>query len=180
MEPTDKVLVEYQMAQNSAEHHNNLMWTLIVSGIGFSLFIIYKTHLENNSNFLLNVLLLFIGAFTLFYFSHIVESSNEKKCFKYSVCKLIEEKYNFIGQNLKVSSLPISKTKIFNFSNFGMGTFRLMKILMFVFYLLEGFLITIKAIVAGENIFLFSVIFTLILLLCVASIIVEIYYSKVN
>ena len=48
------------------------------------------------------------GAFSLFYFSFLIESANEKKFHKYSVCKTIEKEYGFKGQNLGVENLYLS------------------------------------------------------------------------
>jgi hypothetical protein len=119
-------LIEYQKAQDSAEHHNNIMWTLINVGIGFSLTILYLAY--TNLEILIKLILLFIGSFALFYFSFIIESSNEMKNKKYDICKQIEKEHNFIGQNNSIENLKISKMID------GMKIFRLMKATLWILY----------------------------------------------
>jgi hypothetical protein len=93
------VLTEYEKAQDSAEHHNTIMWNLIYIGIGLSLFILYKVHTEN---YPIEGEMLAFGAVILAYFSYIIFRSNKNKYIKYKVCKEIEEKNKILlGQHKK-------------------------------------------------------------------------------
>jgi len=160
-------LIEYQKAQDSAEHHNNLMWTLIATGIGFSITILYLVWTQSLDIFT-KLIFLFIGSFVLFYFSFIIEVSNENKRMKYNICKEIEKEYKFIGQHLQTKKLPISNVLD------GMKIFRSMKGLLWFFYVL---LIINFSIVGFENFnLIFLIGFVLSLLAVLLSIIVEIIY----
>ena len=97
------VLSEYEKAQDSAEHHNSLMWNLIYIGIGLSLFILYIFLKGEIPSQLIRLFLVF-GAIVLAYFSFIIHKSNIIKFQKYRICKEIEEKYKgkFNGQHRKI------------------------------------------------------------------------------
>lgn len=126
----DKVSLEYQKAQDSAEHYNTMIWTLISVGIALSLVILYKV-LSEDLGHLLELTLVFIGTFTLFYFSYLIETANERKNFKYGICKKIEESYGFMGQNKGVESLPISSNEK------GMYMLRWIKLMLFCIYFMQ-------------------------------------------
>lgn len=138
MDKEEKILIEYQKAQDSAEHYNTIVWTLMSVGIGLSLIILYKVH-SQEQNPLLEMIMLFVGMFVLFYFSYLIESATERKMWKYYVCQRIEWENGFIGQNRKIIYLPISKTKLFG-GSFSMNLFRIIKILMYFFYLVSAIL----------------------------------------
>jgi hypothetical protein len=110
------VRLEYEKAQDSAEHYNTMTWTLIAAGIGLSLLLLKFTLFDlagkeffQVNHYSLQNLMIFIGVFVIIYFRYLVEAADEKKRFKYGICKIIEERYDFYGQNLKVSDLLISK-----------------------------------------------------------------------
>ncbi|MBS3070760.1 hypothetical protein J4407_00455 [Candidatus Pacearchaeota archaeon] len=107
MKKEEIMLVEYQKAQDSAEHHNNIMWTLIYIGIGLSLFILYKFYTEN---YPLEEEMLIFGMVILSYFSFIIYQSNLNKFLKYGICKEIEKKHKkyFLGQHTKTGSRVLS------------------------------------------------------------------------
>ena len=95
-----ELLLEYEKAQDSAEHHNNVMWNLVYLGIGLSLFILFKVHTENYE---IEEEMMFFGIVILGYFNYIIFRSNKNKYLKYEVCKEIEKKYprDLRGQHLK-------------------------------------------------------------------------------
>lgn len=162
-------LVEYQKAQDSAEHHNTIMWTLINVGIGFSLTILYLVWTQS-LNILTKLVFLFTGTFVLFYFSFIIEKTNETKNLKYNICKRIEKDYNFIGQNRLTENLKVSK--MFK----GMLIFRSMKILLWIFY---SILIISYSIIGFKDFnFIFLIGFIMNILAILGSIIAEIIYRK--
>jgi len=135
--------LEYGKAQDSAEHYNTMLWTLVWVGIGFSLILLRFTFsdLSGKSFFILSEhslqsLMVFIGLFVIIYFSYLIEGANEKKNFKYGICKIIEKgnKY-FYGQNLKTEILPISKIR------YGIVFFRALSIALVVFYFVPSLFI---------------------------------------
>ena len=94
-----KIEVEYEKAQDSAEHYDTMVWTLISVGMGFSILILKTALLDINKENLYLIepfpflsLLFFLGAATLIYFGHLIEGANEKRNFKYNICKKIELK----------------------------------------------------------------------------------------
>lgn len=169
-EISKEVLIEYQKAQDSAEHYNTMTWTLVSMGIGFSLTILYMVVvLDNIKNPLLNLIALFTGAFVLFYFSFLIESAYEKKVFKYKICQKIERKLGFIGQNCKVEKLPISGL---DFK--GVYIFRGIKLLLFIFYIL-AIIIYVRI---ESNLLLFA--FVCIIVAIIGSTFMEVYYCTRN
>ncbi len=78
----EKQEILYQKAQDSAEHHNTIMWHLIYIGFGLSLWINY-TVMSNMAKGIINtssnLLLLFFGSLTFFYFIRIIEISIKKR-----------------------------------------------------------------------------------------------------
>jgi hypothetical protein len=130
------ISLTYQKAQDLAEHYNTVMWTLIYIGIGLSLWILYLVWVKRPEISVgLKLVMLLLGSLILFYFSSIIEKSNEKKnrCFK--ICREIEkeERNNFDCQN-KIHSLmenlPISNRMVG-----GMGFLRAIKFALFFLYL---------------------------------------------
>lgn len=119
---TEEEKLEYTKAQDSAEHYNTIMWTLINIGLGLSLLILY-TATTGNSDYILKQPMLIFGLAILAYFSLIIHKSNINKLLKYDICKKIENKHpkKFIGQNNKIASgiipyLILGIGKIFIFS----------------------------------------------------------------
>ena len=170
---SDKTLVEYQKAQDSAEHYNNMIWTLMSLGVAASLLILNKFWTDR-PEILYSLVLLFMGSFILFYFSYLIENAHEKKEWKYGICKRIEKDYSFIGQNFGVETLPISKLKM------GMKIFRIMKFILFFLYLLTiifalGLAYKENKITTGVIVGTIMVIFAII-----GSFVVETYYCLVK
>ena len=160
-------LTEYQKAQDSAEHHNTIMWTLINVGIGFSLTILYLVWTTQNLDALTKLISLFIGALTLFYFSFIIETSNERIKIKYNLCKQIEKEYKFIGQHSLIKDF-------LGIKNGGIMILRLMKLILFFMYLLSIIVLLTKV---EFNLFiLIGVIFSIPAV--IISMIIEIIYIK--
>ena len=175
----EKVSLEYQKAQDSAEHYNTMIWTLISVGVGLSLTILYIIQSQEQDP-LLELVMSFIGLFVLFYFSYLIESANEKKKWKYHICKKIERENNFIGQNIKTENLPISKMRLFGGSSFGMGVFRIIKVLLYVLYLLASVIIIANLWKAGAITSLLVTSFVCIILAFIGSIITEFLYCSVR
>jgi hypothetical protein len=113
------ILTEYQKAQDSAEHYNTMVWTLFAVGVGFALIMLKVTllDLKEEMNLLVEVLtlkslILFLGAASLTYFGSLIRGADQKKHFKYEICKKIElENKNFIGQNLGTEFLPLTQDR---------------------------------------------------------------------
>jgi hypothetical protein len=82
-------LIAYQKAQDSAEHYNNMSWTLITVGLGFSLTILYKSLTMEGAHLKLGMLI--VGLLVVRYFSYLIEGAQEKKEWKYFYCQKIEE-----------------------------------------------------------------------------------------
>ena len=74
----DKILTEYEKAQDSAEHHNNSMWNLIYIGLGLSLAIIYifwttDTRIDSVKIDTIKYIMLIFGSIILAYFIKIIK-----------------------------------------------------------------------------------------------------------
>lgn len=128
----DRIALEYEKAQDSAEHYNTMIWTLISVGLGLSLFILKFVWFESSilsgrDNSLIKVIALGLGSLSLFYFSYLIKSADRIKDMKYLICKDIEfnEEYKYKA-NLKTE--VIKKRKGIWFSNIGV-------FLLFVLYL---------------------------------------------
>lgn len=160
----DKILIEYEKAQDSAEHHNNNMWTLIHIGLGLSVIILYAfwtidTRVDYVKIDLPKYMMLFFGSIILGYFGKIIEDAHKNKKIKYNICQEIENKYHFIGQH--------SKTK--NQKNFNINVLRIIIIFIFIFYISSLFLysfilnnlnqFSILHIIPGILIYTISIIF---------------------
>jgi hypothetical protein len=159
-------LVEYQKAQDSAEHHNNLVWTLTNLGIGLSLIILYVSWTDKSIDSYIKEGLLFIGCLIFMYFSSIIENSNKKKNEKYKLCQDIEKEYPFIGQH----SLTVN---LFNKGN--LFLFRWIKIIILVIYLIS---VTFIPFLFNSQIFLGIPLIGVVLVS--STIIYEILLWKVN
>ena len=162
-------LLEYQKAQDSAEHYNTMIWTLISIGIGFSLLILKVVWFEDNDS-LLELISLFFGFFSLFYFSFLIESANEKKLLKYHVCKEIETQYGFIGQNFLTDKLPLSKLKLK-----GIDIIRIIKFLLFFFYF-GSVLVTGIVAISESGSYLSLISLVCVLFASIGAIAMEVYY----
>jgi len=127
--------IVYQKTQDSAEHHNNLMWNLIYIGLGLSLFIFYQVRPNSDVSLEFKLLMLLFGVFTLVYFSIIIESSHKIKNTKYEICKKIESILYFD----KKQHTTISK----DFR--GIFYFRILKIFLFIMYLSFIILISLSS-----------------------------------
>jgi len=100
--------------------------------LGFSITILYIILSSKELSSYLKLGLILIGIISLYYFSFLIESANEKKIHKYKICNEIEKKYGFTGNHLGVSRLYISEYK-FN----GMVILRMIKGILFFIYLLS-------------------------------------------
>jgi hypothetical protein len=169
--PTPEILSEYEKAQDSAEHHNNMIWTLTALGIVGSLIILH-IFWTNRPNILYSILMLFMGALILFYFSYLVEGAHSKKIIKYKVCQEIERDYGFIGQNLRVEDKRI-------FTG-GIKIFRTIIMLIFFLYAISTIFALGVADIGGEvnSVLIWTVI--LDLLAITLSLIMEIIYWIIN
>lgn len=125
-----QIYLEYQKAQDSAEYYNTMIWTLVSLVLGFSISIFYLV-LKDNVEKLgdpTSIILLGAGSLVLVCFSILVEGANDKKILKYSICKEIENKLGFIGQNLLTAHKNIFTTGL------GMKNLRRGKLLLLVLY----------------------------------------------
>ncbi|MEK6947713.1 MAG: hypothetical protein AABX19_00565 [Nanoarchaeota archaeon] len=107
-------ILEYETAQNSAEHYNTMVWTLISVGLGLSIIILNKIVLEKTETIIFDeiiakLLLSIIGILIVIYFTMLIERANKKKCLKYKICKDIEEDYKF---NYKAHSITNEDTQL--------------------------------------------------------------------
>lgn len=132
MKKMDKILIEYEKAQDSAEHHNNSMWTLIYMGLGLSILILYvfwtiDTRVDSVKIDLPKYMMLSFGSIILGYFSKIIEDTHKNKKIKYKICKEIEKKHHFIGQHFKTK----------NQKNFNINFLRIIIIGIFIFYIVS-------------------------------------------
>lgn len=169
------VLVEYEKAQDSAEHYNSLLWTLISVGIGLSLIILYKLPTEVPDP-MIALVVIFVGMFTFNYFSNIVEAAHRKKCLKYELCKKIEKEWGFYGHNLKSDLVPPGSQKVK-----GIDTLRTGKFVILGLYSAEAILFLVKAmfmypLVSQVAITLLGIIF----LYWGASLYIEADYGKID
>lgn len=142
-EEFEKDMIEYQKSQDSAEHFNTMIWILIpifISIMGSILSYSYINTYPDIKNGELITIILGIGLFTLTYFIVIIDGANNKKILKYNICKSIEQKYNFIGQNKLVEKLPNIIP--------GMNIFRIGIYLILLFY----FVLLIKKLFYPSNV----------------------------
>jgi len=98
----------YSKAQDSAEHHNRIMWHLIYIGFGLSLWINYTVMTimaKGIINTASNLILLFFGSLTFFYFNKVIEISNKRRTDKIKFCAKYE------NNKFKKPSLPFNKIK---------------------------------------------------------------------
>ncbi len=121
----DKDLISYQEAHSSAQHYNNMIWTLASIGWAFS-FLIFKmvffdiTIIEINglSSITSKLILLFFGLCALGYFILIIERANSNKEIRYLISKKIEQEKKLIPQEL-IEPTGIKGTTIFGLLNGG-------------------------------------------------------------
>ena len=169
----EKRMIEYQKAQDSAEHYNTMMWTLMALGIVGSLTILH-IFWTNRPEITYSLMMLFVGVFVLFYFSYLIEGAHEKKKWKYKICKDIERDYGFLGQNLHIDNLPVSRSK------FCIKIFRAMKFTLFLLYLFSIFFGLGSAVIEGKVSPFLTWGTRSVVLAIVGSLIMEVYYWIVN
>ena len=147
-------MLEYEKAQDSAEHYNIMVWTLISIIFAFSLLILRTILLDINSSgwtfslvgkfTVINGLLL-IGTLSWVYFGYLIEGADEKKKWKHFICQEIEKRNkDFFGQNLGVEHLPFAKNK------FGLTFFIITKNVFIIFFLFISILAFIKSLDTDE------------------------------
>ncbi len=124
MKWNEKIGIEYQKAQDSAEHHNTMIWTLMSLGIALSLWILHISWTRKDLDPLYSLIILFFGAYILFYFSYLIEKANKIKKLKYDICKDIEDEFDFFAKQHKKSNSKGSGIKLFT----------TIKIVIFLFY----------------------------------------------
>jgi hypothetical protein len=143
MKEIDKSMI-YQKAQDSAEHHNKIMWTLIYVGIGLSLWILYSVLSKRDISVYLKFAMLFFGAFVLWYFNIIIEKSNKRKNQCYKICHDIEK-------NLEIK-YQIHKDMAFKGE--GIKRLRFIMFLLYVVYIIG--ILVIGAVVIDTTTFTFK------------------------
>lgn len=89
----DTLLVEYQAAQESAQHHDNLFWTTttIIWGVTLILFGFVIDNLNNPNNRIILIFLSILGIFLMITVFVFVLQFNSIKRQKYDRCKTIEK-----------------------------------------------------------------------------------------
>ncbi len=141
--------LEYEKAQDSAEHYNTMTWTLISIIFVFSLLVLRTILLDINSSgwqfsligkyTIINGILL-VGTLSWIYFGYLIEGANQKKKWKYIVCQEIEKKNKkFLGQHLGTRFLPFTEKE------WGIRFFILIKNIFIISFLVLSFLVLYKS-----------------------------------
>jgi len=68
-----------ESTQKSAEHYNNLIWTVFSVGVALSLWILYKVWPSKENIGFMNLFMLFVGFLVLYYCTLAIESFGQKK-----------------------------------------------------------------------------------------------------
>lgn len=103
-----KRFIEYEKAQDSAEHYNTMCWTLTSLLLAFSISIVsilFNSLNNPNPTIYFKIILFGGGLFSLIYFNFLIEKANAIKEIKYHLCKKIESRHLFLGQNLLTEEL---------------------------------------------------------------------------
>ncbi len=151
-----------------------MVWTLSSLIFAFSLLILKTILLDINSSgwtftligkfSIINGILL-IGTLSWIYFGYLIESADEKKKCKYSICKEIEKRNkNFYGQHLYTKNLLFIKREP------GIKLFVIIKNLFIMFFLSLSFFVLYKSWNTDKQILL------IILILAVHVIVFILYY----
>lgn len=93
---SEAFLIEYQTAQESAQHHDNLVWTItsIIWGASLILLGLILNQLHSNDlKYILTLLILLIMTLIIFAWKFSFDLNNIKNQ-KYKRCKEIESKFN--------------------------------------------------------------------------------------
>lgn len=107
-EQANNLRTEYEKAQDSAEHYNQMIWILIPAFFGF-VFYIVANYDSLKIPFLDQPGLIMVASFALFFMGILVEGAHAKVLLKYNICKTIEKQMKFIGQNSLVDNLGIGQ-----------------------------------------------------------------------
>lgn len=93
------MLIEYSKAQDSAEHHNQMIWIVTPTFLGFVFYILvnYQT-----LDVPFKPLLFLVAGCALTYLSFLVEGAYRKKQFKYDICVEIEKELRLKGQHRRM------------------------------------------------------------------------------
>lgn len=169
----NKILVEYQKAQDSAEHYDTMIWIMIPILLGFSISILYLVFYPSEFILPINLklVLLIFGGFSLFYFGFLIESANQKKQYKYSICKDIEKKYKFIfKQHRNVDNLFLSKVDYK-----GNNIMRAARFILYILYFFSVWAVYLDWTIDVEVPIILPIIITIALLL---GLIMEFIYKK--
>lgn len=130
MTKEDIKLIEYQKAQDSAEHFDTMIWTLISIGIVASIIIFHIFWTDRPENIVYALIMLISGAFIIYYFSFLIEKANQIKIMKYDRCKDIEKDLG-LKQHIEVNDLSLSRKLP------GIKIFRLARLIIYFAYVLS-------------------------------------------
>ncbi|MEK6844604.1 MAG: hypothetical protein AABX83_04235 [Nanoarchaeota archaeon] len=178
---SEEQMLEYEKAQDSAEHYNTMVWTLISLILAFSLLIIKTILLDiNSSGWTFHLIgkwtiisgILLIGTLSWMYFGYLIEGANQKKKWKYIICQEIEKRNKkFLGQNLGTKYLPFTQNE------WGLKLFIGIKISFIIFFTILSYLVTYKSLYTEELIWT-SLIFSIHITIFCGEIIFEYNYKK--
>ena len=128
---TPEVIMGYEKAQDSAEHHNTMIWVLMPIALSFWLYMLKILFLERTLEgpYWVPFVILSFAVSSMVIFSSLIESANEKKMLKYELCKAIERAYNLIRQHEITEKLDYSIKS-------GIYVFRVTEFVLFMSYFL--------------------------------------------
>lgn len=177
----EETMIEYEKAQDSAEHYNTMTWTLTSIILVFSLIILKTILLDiNSSGWQFSFIgkwtiisgMLLIGSVSWIYFGVLIEGANQKKKLKYFICQDLERKNkNFLGQNLGTKYLPFTKYEM------GLKAFIFIKVFFMTIFLFLSFLVCIKAYYSNELIYTI-ILFITNLIIFIINIFYELAWRK--
>jgi hypothetical protein len=117
--------------------------------------------------------ILLIGTISWMYFGYLIEGANQKKLWKYYICKKIEKSNKlFLGQNIGTSELAFSKKE------WGSKLFILIKNIFIILFLSLSFLVYIKSVNTSQMDFLFYPIISIHLILVILNTFYELNFKK--
>lgn len=148
-------MAEYQAIQNSAEHHDILLWTtasIVTGSLGFLSYQIFIENLTNNQN-------LGISLFSIIFIScaySLLESFRAYKNFKYKLCKNIEKKISKTVKDFECQHLNLDKEMIKISNKFFAGN----NVIYYILLIFLGLFIT-KFVTCLQNMFNSSIVTTI-------------------
>lgn len=99
----NELMSEYEKAHDSAEHYNNLIWTVFYVGVAFSLFILYKVWTFKTDFGAMQFFMSILGFLVLFYCILAIESFGQKRTLMYKISNKGIGKFNL---EKKIEKLP--------------------------------------------------------------------------